>query len=346
MGLATRMRELPVHDAIGTVLCHDITQIIPGQSKKALFRKGHVIRPEDVDPLLTVGKEHIYVFDLAEGLVHEEEAATRAARAVAGPGIILGPPGEGKVTLSAAITGLLTVDARRLMDFNGQDELVLSTLHTNQMVHKGQNVAGVHITPLVMEEAALLREEGFAEHGPLIQVRPLRRASVGVVTTGSEVYGGRVKDAFGPVLTEKFARLGSSVARQMLVSDDLELTARAIMAEAELGAAFSVVSGGRSVDRGVRSPAGIRAAGAEIISYGAPVLPGAMFLLAYLGDIPVLGLPGCVMYFKHSVFDLVVPRLLAGDRLSRPDIAALGHGGYCSACAECRFPACAFGKGA
>lgn len=346
MGLATRMRELPVHDAIGTVLCHDITQIIPGQSKKALFRKGHVIRAEDVEPLLTVGKEHIYVFDLAEGLVHEEEAATRAARAVAGPGITLGPPGEGKVTLSAAITGLLTVDARRLMDFNGQDELVLSTLHTNQMVQQGQNVAGVHITPLVLEEAALRRAEAFAGGGPLIQVRPLRRARVGVVTTGSEVYGGRVKDGFGPVLCEKFARLGSEVARQMFVSDDLELTVKAIRAQVELGADFVVVTGGMSVDPDDRTPAAIRAAGAEVVSYGAPVLPGAMFLLAYLGDVPVLGLPGCVMYFKHSVFDLVVPRLLAGDRLSRSDIAALGHGGYCSACAECRFPACAFGKGA
>lgn len=340
------MRELPVHDAIGTVLCHDITQIIPGQSKKALFRKGHVIRPEDVEPLRTVGKEHIYVFDLAEGLVHEEEAAVRAARAVAGPGITLGPPGEGKVTLSAAVTGLLKVDARRLLDFNSQDELVLSTLHSGQMVQKGQNVAGVHITPLVLEEAALRRAEAFSESGPLISVRPLRRARVGVVTTGSEVYGGRVKDGFGPVLAEKFARLGSEVVRQMFVSDDVELTVRAIRAQLELGADFVVVTGGMSVDPDDRTPAAIRAAGAEVVSYGAPVLPGAMFLLAYLGDVPLLGLPGCVMYFRHSVFDLVAPRLLAGDRLTRSDIAALGHGGYCSACAECRFPSCSFGKGA
>lgn len=344
------MRELPVAEAIGTVLCHDITQIIPGagpdRCKGALFKKGHVIRPEDVERLLDVGKEHLYVFDLAEGLVHEEEAALRVARAVSGQGILLGSPSEGKVTLTAAEFGLLKVDSERLQQLNGLDDLVLSTLHTNQTVRKGQNLAGVHITPLVMEEARVRQAESLCAAAPILEVRPLRRAKVGVVTTGSEVFKGRIKDGFGPVLREKFARLGSEVFRQLLVSDDEDMTVKAIQALLALGADFLVVTGGMSVDPDDRTPAAIRAAGAKIECYGAPVLPGAMFLLGYIGQVPILGLPGCVMYYKSSIFDLVVPRLLAGDRLSRSDIAALGHGGYCSACAECRFPVCPFGKGA
>lgn len=364
MGWSTRMRELPVAEAIGTVLCHDITQIIPGQGpdrcKGALFKKGHVVRPEDVERLLGVGKEHLYVFDLAEGLVHEEQAALRVARAVSGPGILLGAPAEGKVTLSAAANGLLKVDAQRLRAINDLDDVVVSTLHGNQLVQKGQNLAGVHITPLVLEETQVRRAEELCAsasatapgqactHEPahVIELRPLRRAKVGVVTTGSEVFKGRIKDGFGPVLREKFARLGSDIFRQLLVSDDEDMTAKAILALLALGADFLVVTGGMSVDPDDRTPAAIRAAGAEVVCYGAPVLPGAMFLLGYIGQVPILGLPGCVMYYKSSIFDLVVPRLLAGDRLSRSDIAALGHGGYCSACAECRFPVCPFGKGA
>lgn len=346
MGTSDHMRELPVQEAVGTVLCHDITQIIPGKCKKALFRKGHVVRPEDVEPLLSIGKEHLYVFNLSGGLVHEEQAAWRVATAVSGPGVLLGPPGEGKVTLSAEREGLLDVDTALLRALNGLDDLIMSTLHTRQMVEKGQNLAGVHITPLVMEEERIRRAETLCADRPIIRVRPLRHARVGVVTTGSEVYKGRIKDAFGPVLREKFARLGSEVVRQMLVSDHEDMTVKAIEALMALGADFLVVTGGMSVDPDDRTPAAIRKAGADIVCYGAPVLPGAMFLLGYIGTTPILGLPGCVMYYKSSVFDLVVPRLLAGDRLTRADIAALGHGGYCSACAECRFPLCPFGKGA
>jgi len=346
MGYATHMRELPVSDAIGTVLCHDITQIIPGECKKPLFRKGHIIQPEDVERLLTVGKEHLYVFELAEGMVHEEQAAQRVARAVAGKGLILGAPSEGKVTLAAARDGLLKVDPERLRELNCMDDLVMATLHGNQQVRAGQNVAGVHITPLVIEEAKVKRAEDACAGRPLIEVRPFLPHKVGMVTTGSEVFKGRVKDGFGPVVRQKFSALGSQVMSQLLVSDDADMTVKAIKAQLALGVNFLVVTGGMSVDPDDRTPAAIRDAGADIVCYGAPVLPGAMFLLGYIGEVPILGLPGCVMYYKSSIFDLVVPRLLAGDRLTRADIAALGHGGYCSACAECRFPLCPFGKGA
>ncbi|OIO00938.1 MAG: molybdopterin-binding protein [Desulfovibrionaceae bacterium CG1_02_65_16] len=340
------MRELPVSDAIGTVLCHDITQIIPGQCKKPLFRKGHIIQPEDVERLLTVGKEHLYVFELAEGMVHEEQAALRVAQAVAGKGLTLGSPCEGKVTLTAARDGLLKVDPKRLHALNCMDDLVMATLHTNQQVRAGQNVAGVHITPLIIEDVKVKRAEDACAGRPLIEVRPFRSCKVGMVTTGSEVFKGRIKDGFGPVVRKKFSNFGCQVVSQLLVSDDADMTVKAIKAQLALGVDFLVVTGGMSVDPDDRTPSAIRAAGADIVCYGAPVQPGAMFLLGYIGEVPILGLPGCVMYYKSSIFDLVVPRLLAGDRLTRDDIAAMGHGGYCSACAECRFPLCPFGKGA
>ena len=168
---------------------------------------------------------------------------------------------------------------------------------------------------------------------------------VGLVTTGSEVYHGRIEDAFGPVIQEKIKALGSQVIRQILVSDDQEMTVAAIHALIAEGAEMVMVTGGMSVDPDDQTPASIRAAGGDVITYGAPVFPGAMFMLATIDGIPVAGLPGCVMYYQASIFDLVVPRLLAGETVSREDIATMGHGGFCSGCKRCRYPLCGFGKG-
>jgi molybdopterin biosynthesis enzyme len=165
------------------------------------------------------------------------------------------------------------------------------------------------------------------------------------VTTGSEVFHGRIPDSFGPVVTAKFEALGSRIIRQVLVSDDAAQTAAAIRGLLDEGAQMVVVTGGMSVDPDDRTPAAIRAAGARVVTYGAPVFPGAMFMLAHIGDVPVLGLPGCVMYCRTSIFDLVVPRLAAGETVTREDLVRLGHGGFCSSCPECRYPLCGFGSG-
>ena len=216
-----------------------------------------------------------------------------------------------------------------------------------QHVTRGRSVAGARVVPLMIEDEKLRQLESFVD-GPVVEVLPLRRARVGVVTTGSEVFYGRIQDAFGPVLRKKFVALGSTVVGQTLTSDEVPMTAGAIRDFLEQGADFIVVTGGMSVDPDDRTPTAIRASGAEVVSYGAPVYPGAMFLLAYAqgaaGRVPVLGLPGCVMYHKASIFDLVVPRLLAGIEVTAADVAALGHGGFCSQCEECRYPVCPFGK--
>lgn len=340
------MKSIPVADAVGMVLGHDVTRIVPGREKGPAFRKGHIIQTEEIPVLLDMGKANIFVLDLPEGMLHEDDAAGRLARAAVGSGIRLSGPSEGKVSLIAQADGLLKIDVPALTRVNAVGQITFATLHTSQPVSSGQTVAGVRVVPLIIDAHTITAAEAIcAEAAPLIQVKPFKARRVGVVTTGSEVYHGRIKDQFGPVLEKKFNALGSRVMRQILVSDDPQMTVEAIHTLIAEGADMVMVTGGMSVDPDDQTPASIRAAGARVISYGAPVFPGAMFMLATIGDVPVAGLPGCVMYYRTSIFDLVIPRLLAGETITAEDIAAMGHGGLCAGCAECRFPLCGFGKG-
>ena len=339
------MKEIPVQQAVGMVLGHDVTRIVPGAFKGAAFKKGHIIRSEDIPLFLDLGKQRIFVFELAAGQLHENEAARRIAQAAAGGGLILSEPSEGKINLVAAQGGLLKINVAGLHQINHIEEIVLATLHSHQPVIAGQIVAGTRIIPLVIDKQKIHAVEAVCrDNHPILEIRPFVPHQVGIVTTGSEVYHGRIEDKFGPVVQAKLIELGSTILRQVLVSDDVAMTVGAIRDLIRDGADMVAVTGGMSVDPDDQTPASIRAAGARVITYGAPVLPGAMFMLAYIGDVPVVGLPGCVMYYKASIFDLVVPRLLAGDSVSREDIASMGHGGFCASCPDCRFPDCAFGK--
>ena len=339
------MKSVPVQDAIGMVLCHDVTQIIPGKFKGRAFKKGHIIRPEDISTLRDIGKEHVYVWEIEEGFLHEDDAAIRIANAASGEGIALSEPKEGKVELSAASRGLLKVNSDALYHINEIDQVICATLHTNQTVTAGKVVAGTRIIPLVIEENKIMQVEKICRtYYPLVAVQPFKHYRVGIITTGSEVYHERIKDTFTPVLHNKFNELGSTVVQQRIVPDSTELIAQAIADFIGEGVELIAVTGGMSVDPDDVTPAGIKAAGGKIITYGAPALPGAMFLLAYIGSIPVLGLPGCVMYHKTTIFDLIMPRILAGEVIVREDIIKLGHGGLCANCEECRYPGCSFGK--
>ena len=338
------IKTVPVADAVGMVLCHDMTRIVPGEYKGPAFRKGHIIGLEDIPELLSIGKEHIYAMSLDKGQVHEDEAAMRIAKAVAGPGLTLSPVCEGRVNMRAE-PGLLKVDVAALRRVNSVPEVVVATVHNNTRITEARDVAGTRVVPLVIDEAGILEVEAIcAETGPVIRVAPLAHVRVGLVTTGSEVFHGRIKDKFGPVIRKKFTKLGSEVMGQRLVSDDPGMTRAAIEDFLARGADMVVVTGGMSVDPDDQTPASIRATGAEVAVYGAPTFPGVMFMLAYKDGVPILGLPGCVMYYRASIFDLVVPRILAGERISREDIIDLGHGGFCSGCEVCRHPICPFGK--
>jgi len=340
-----KMKVVPVAEAVGMALPHDMTRIVPGEFKGRAFRKGHIIRSEDVDILLSMGKEHIGVLDLGLGMVHEDDAAGRIARAAAGPGLALTQVCEGRINFIAERSGLFKIDLDLLRRVNSVSHVVLATLHSNRFVGKGLPVAGTRVVPLVVEEAIIAEVERLCAGKTLLEIKPLRPARVGLIITGGEVYHGRIKDKFGPVVRRKFAELGSEVVAQALVSDSMDMTKAAIEEMLAAGADMIVCTGGMSVDPDDLTPASIRAAGATIDVYGAPVFPGAMFLIGHIGEVPILGLPGCVMYHRASVFDLLVPRLLAGERVGREDVVSLAHGGFCASCPECRFPVCPFGKG-
>lgn len=325
-------------------MAHDLTQIIPGEYKGPKFKKGHVIKEEDIEILLSMGKKHLYVVEKDDTDVHENDAAYRIASKAAGPGIRLTEPSEGKIELIADRRGLLKINEDLLIDLIDQDEIMFASIHDNVVVEPGQKIAGTRVIPLFVEEAVVKQAEGVLRRGTLAEIEPLKEWKIGIVTTGSEVYSGKIKDAFGPVLVEKFKALGSTVVKQVFADDDEEMIADCIRQLIAEGVDMVGVTGGMSVDPDDRTPSGIRKAGGYIVTYGAPVLPGAMFMLAYIDDVPVVGLPGCVMYSRTSVFDLIVPRILAGENITRRDIKKLGHGGLCMNCDICTYPNCGFGK--
>jgi len=338
------MKEVEIKDAAGMVLAHDLTQIIPGEFKGARFKKGYVIKESDIETLLDMGKKHLFVVEKSDSDVHEDDAAMRIARAAAGNGIGLTVAKEGKVELFAEYDGLLKINTDMLAALIDQDEVMFASMHENRLVKKGDKLAGTRVIPLFVSEAVVAGAEKVCEKGPLIEIKKLQNLKIGVVTTGSEVYSGRIKDAFGPVLREKFSKLGSVVIEQLFADDDEEMIAGCIRKLLDMGADMVGVTGGMSVDPDDRTPAGIRKAGGRIVTYGAPVLPGSMFLFAYIGKTPVVGLPGCVMYNNISIFELIVPRILAGETLERKDFKKLAHGGLCLNCETCSYPNCGFGK--
>ncbi|MBU1169707.1 MAG: molybdopterin-binding protein [Proteobacteria bacterium] len=340
------MQIVSVKKAIGLVLGHDITEIIPGKFKGAAFKKGHIIQENDIDRLLDIGKQNIYVLDLAEDLIHENEAAQRMAEAAIGPGVELSEPSEGKVEFITSTSGLLKINPRALEQINLLDGIMFATVHGGHPVPKGQKIGGTRIIPLVIEKREIERVEGICKSFyPVITVKPIKPHTIGIVTTGSEIYHNRIEDKFGPVLRQKFNALGSQILRQIIVDDDVDMIAGAIQTLINEGADFIATTGGMSVDPDDVTPSGIKAAGGTIVTHGAPTLPGAMFLMAHINGIPIVGLPACIMYVRTSIFELIVPRLLANDPISRTDIARLGYGGYCMSCDECLYPKCGFGKG-
>ncbi|MBY0755266.1 molybdopterin-binding protein [Clostridium sardiniense] len=338
------MKSVRVQDAVGMVLCHDITKIVPGEFKGRAFKKGHIIKEEDINELLSIGKEHIYVWENKEGVLHENDAAIRLKDLVCGEGLEFGEIKEGKINFIASKDGLLKIDKEKLLEINMLGDIIVSTIQNNTPVKKGELVGATRVIPLVIDEEKIIEAEKLIKE-KIIKVIDIKPKKVHMITTGSEVYHGRIKDAFGPAVKKKIEYFGCTLENQVILPDDKEGIALEIKKAIDSGAEMIVCTGGMSVDPDDVTPTAIKDCGAEVITYGAPVLPGAMLLLAYSGDIPILGLPGCVMYSKRTVFDLVLPRILSDERLSFRDIALYGHGGLCLSCEVCTFPHCSFGKG-
>jgi len=341
------MKQIETTDAVGSVLCHDITQIIKGVKKEPVFSKGHIVREEDIQVLLSVGKEHLYVWEKEEGMLHENDAAKILYDLCKGENMGPSEIKEGKIELIAACDGVLKVDKEKVNQVNALGEMMIASRHGNFAVKAGDILAGTRVIPLVIEESKMNQAKALCGDAPLFEIRKYAHKKVGIVTTGSEVYYGRIEDTFTPVIEEKLAEFDVEIVGHILSNDEHEMITESIMKLLEKGADMVICTGGMSVDPDDRTPLAIKNTGAKMITYGAPVLPGAMFLLAYYqGKIPIIGLPGCVMYAKRTIFDLVLPRIMTDERLRIGDFTQLGQGGLCLSCDVCTFPNCGFGKGA
>ena len=339
------MKLIPTREAVGHVLCHDMTMIIKDKYKDARFRKGHIVTPEDIPVLLKMGKENLYVWEMEPGMVHEDDAAGQLLSLCGGENMRPSPVKEGKIELRAACDGLFQVDSQHLLAVNSQDEVMIATRKGNTAVKQGDKLAGMRVIPLVIAQKTLDKAICAAAGKPLLTLKPFVRKTAAIVATGSEVKKGLIQDTFTPVVKEKLAAFGIQTISVQYSGDGVDNVAQAIAQARQTGAELILCTGGMSVDPDDNTPGGIRKSGARIVTYGAPVLPGAMFLLGYFGDgTPVCGLPGCVMYAGATIFDLVLPRLAADVELTRADFAAYGEGGLCLGCPECHWPDCPFGK--
>lgn len=343
------MKLIRTEDAVGQVLCHDITQIIRGEKKGPVFRKGHVVTQEDIPVLLSVGKDQLYIWEKEEGMLHENEAAEILCRMCMGENMVRSEVKEGKIELRAACDGLLKIRRQVLRAVNSLGEMMIATRHGDVPVRRGDTLAGTRIIPLVIGAEKMDRAEALTEGRPILELKPFLHKKAGIVTTGNEVYYGRIRDTFTPVIEEKLSEYGAGVLDHVTWNDDHKKITASILDMIEKGADMVICTGGMSVDPDDKTPLAIKNTGAEIVSYGAPVLPGAMFLMAYYEKggrkIPVMGLPGCVMYAKRTIFDLILPRIMADDPVSAEELAGLGEGGLCLSCPVCTFPSCGFGKG-
>lgn len=342
------MKEIPTREAAGHILCHDITEIVKDQRKGVLFRKGHVVREEDIPALLRVGKEHLYVWEKKPGTLHEDEAAEILRQISQGEGMHPTEPREGKIELIADRDGLLKIRRAALKAVNSLGEMMIASRHGDFPVKKGDKIAGTRIIPLIIEEEKMEAAREAAGRKPIFEILPFHHKKAGIVTTGSEVKKGLIKDTFTPVLKEKLKEYDGEILGYTTPGDDKQQITEDILDFIEKGADLVLCSGGMSVDPDDRTPGAIKDTGAKILTYGAPVLPGAMLMVAYYEkngkQIPIIGLPGCVMYAKRTVFDLVLPRIMADDTVLLEEIEALGEGGLCLNCERCTFPNCGFGK--
>lgn len=340
------MKLIRTQDAVGQMLCHDITRIVRGVVKDTPFRKGHIVTAEDIPLLLSLGKDNLYIWENDETMMHENEAAEVLRSLCQGADMHAGEVREGKIELTAEADGLFLVDVERLRAVNSLGQICIATRSSGFTVHKGDRLCGMRVIPLIIKRDFMDKVSAFHKGDSLLKINRFVKTRFAVVTTGNEVFHGRIKDTFTPVLEEKLAEFGAVMVAHEYSDDDAEHIKAAIAKVCESDAEMIFCTGGMSVDPDDRTPLAIRESGAEIISYGSPVLPGSMFLMGYLPDgRPIAGLPGCVMYNGRTIFDLVLPYILSDTRVTAEQLSAYGNGGLCLGCKECHFPNCGFGHG-
>lgn len=344
--MITLFRTVKLKDSVGLVLAHDVTEVRKGEFKGRAFKKGHVVREKDLCHLQRLGKQRLFVLEIDDGSMHENDASIALADALCGEGVVRETePREGKLNLMADRDGLLKVAVKPLTQFNMLGEVMCASRHTNSLVKKGEIVAGTRAIPLVVNTDVVLKAVSLAQaRNGIFRVVSLLKAKTGLVITGNEVFTRLIEDRFEQVLREKISRIGSEVIGASFAPDSASAISIEIRRWLEAGADLILTTGGMSVDPDDMTREGIRLAGGRAECYGAPVLPGAMLMLADVDGVPVVGIPACGLYHQSTILDLILPRILAGEKLTREHIAQMGHGGLCLNCPDCLFPKCPFGK--
>ena len=337
------MKKVEVENAVGLTLCHDITAMFDG-FKGALFKRGHVVQAEDIPRLLDIGKKHVFIWEENAGELHEEDCALRLAAMAPVEGAHYEGPAEGKMLLKADIRGQLRVDTDLLREVNAIGDITICTLPDHYPVEPGARLASMRIVPLATKESQIIEAERLCRDKKLLDLRPYRPRKAGVIITGSEVYSGRIKDKFEPVVRKKLANYPSEIISVKLCDDDLDMIEAAAKGFLEAGADFLIFTGGMSVDPDDLTPTAIRQLGAEIVTHGVPSQPGNMTLVAYLGDCAILGVPGAAISLPTTMFDVLLPQIYTGDKLTKKELLKLGEGGLCQQCKVCHFPNCSFGR--
>lgn len=337
------MKKINVEDAVGMTLCHDITAMRDG-FKGAAFKRGHVIQQEDIERLLDLGKRTVFIWEDNAGEIHEEDCALRLAAMAPVEGAHYTEPSEGKVLLMADKRGMFRVDTELLKKVNSIGDITISTLPDHYPVEAGARLASMRIVPLVTQEQQIIDAEKLCEGTKLLDIRPYQHKKIGVIITGSEIYTGRIKDKFEPVVRAKLSKYPSEILGVTICDDELDMIVDAARKYLEQGADFLIFTGGMSVDPDDLTPTAIRQIGADIVSHGVPSQPGNMTLVAYLGQTAILGVPGAAISLPTTLFDVLLPQIFTGDSLTKEDLIRLGDGGLCQLCKPCHFPNCTFGR--
>ena len=342
----TRIKKINVKDAVGLSLAHDITEIRADEFKGVAFPRGHLVQEKDICHLQRLGKQHLYVLDLDAAAVHEDEAVLEMVRSLSGSGIGFSPaPREGKIELYASHDGLLKVNKKGLTAFNLLPDVMCASVHTNTPVKKNNRVAGTRAIPLVIDRRVLDQAlETARQYYPVFHVKPYQTAKARLIITGTEIFNGLVQDRFKPIVQKKLSDLGAVLVETVILPDDRKMISKTLTEFIENGTDLIITTGGMSVDPDDVTRLAVQDAGADRLFYSAAVLPGAMFQIAYKNQTPIMGIPACALYHRVTVFDLVLPRILAGETVTDRDLAELAHGGLCLDCEACTFPACSFGK--
>ena len=337
------MKKIKVEDAVGMQLCHDITAMYDG-FKGAAFKRGHVIQEEDIPKLLDYGKKTVFIWEENAGEIHEEDAARRMAAMAEVENAYYTEPSEGKVLLMAQERGMFRVNTALQRKLNSIGDITISSLPDHYPVEKGARLASMRIVPLVTKEQQIIDAEKLCADEKLFDLRPYLHKKIGVIITGSEVYSGRIKDKFEPVVRKKMAAYPSEIVGVTICDDNLDMIVDAAKKHLENGADFLIFTGGMSVDPDDLTPTAIRMLGANVISHGVPSQPGNMTLVAYLGDVAILGVPGAAISLPITIFDVLLPQVFAGDKLTKEELVNLAEGGLCQLCKNCHWPNCTFGR--